>query len=198
MNTKLKFFTLALVTLATTGCASMATYYAGYEPHSKVEAKLDTFNGNYIINSTQVGLTANMIRDNPSFISALKSPKSDDISIIAMTYLTSDNSFYPTFAEDKEGKKFETRQVWTDLKCDKSTGFYACRWITQVGTVIKWEDVKEKLINPAGVYLFRIHGNGQADTAIHSCQVWEVATELNRLKGITTPVSEYGGQSCYK
>jgi hypothetical protein len=63
---------------------------------------------------------------------------------------------------------------------------------------MKWEDVKEKLINPAGAYLFRIHGNGQAETAIHSCQVWEVATEINRLKGITTPVSEFGGQSCYK
>ena len=114
-----------------------------------------------------------------------------------MTYITSNNSFYPTYAEDKQKNKHDTSQVFTELKCDKSTGFYACRWITLVMTTFEWENIKEKLIEPAQVHLFRIHGNGLADTGIHSCQVWEVATELNRLNGIATPVKEYGGRSCY-
>ncbi|MCG9755015.1 hypothetical protein L1D40_07245 [Shewanella insulae] len=186
-----------LLSMLIAGCSNMVNYYAGYQTHSKVEVKKDTFNGNYIISSTQVGLRANLIDDNPSFLSIIKSPDSDDLSVVAMTYLTLNTSFYPSYAEDKQQNKLIARQAWTDVSCDKSSGVYACRWITQVATVLDWEDAKAKLVEPMQLYMFRIHGNGMADTAIHSCQMWEVMTELNRLRGDFSPVTQFGGKPCY-
>ncbi|AYV14346.1 hypothetical protein [Shewanella algae] len=179
------------------GCSNMVNYYAGYQVHSKVEVKQDTFNGNYIISSTQVGLRANLIDDNPSFLSIIKSPNSDELSVVAMTYLTLNTSFYPSYAEDKQGNKLNASQAWTDISCDKSSGIYACRWITQVATVLDWEEIKTKLGEPMQLYMFRIHGNGMADTAVHSCQIWEIVTEMNRLNGDLSPVVKFGGQPCY-